>query len=122
MDMLSLGREFFPERRAAGRRRERASGAPSGLLNGLNWNEVRILALMARDHTSKEIAARVSLAASTVYNYRARIRAKLGAATHPELRPAARAAGVLGSPDGNGARGERGKGSIGPEQGERAVR
>ena len=81
------------------RRREQPAGpsVPSELPEGLSRNEVRILALVARGHTSKEIAARISLAEGTVNNYRASIRAKLGVATHAEIRRAARKAGLLES-------------------------
>ena len=77
--MLSLGREFFPEWRNA-RRRENARGTsrPIGLPKSLNRNEVRILARMARGHTSKEIAERIGLAKGTVNNYRTSIKVKLG--------------------------------------------
>ena len=99
LDMLSAGREFFAEWRAA-ERREQAGGAspPSTLLDGLNRNEVRILALVASGYTSKEIAPRLSLTAGTVKNYRASIRAKLGVRNHAETRRAARRAGLLTSP------------------------
>ncbi len=122
LDMLSLGREFLPEWRNA-RRREHARGTsrPSSLSEGLNRNEVRILALMARGYTSKEIAPRLDLAAGTVNNYRASIRAKLGTATHAELRRAARAAGLLDPPGGHGTGGERERGSA-PEHGTRTGR
>ena len=96
LDMLSQEREFFPEWRAAARRREHVGDAsPSGLLEGLNRNEVRILALMARGYSSKEIVPRLGLAVSTVNNYRTRIKAKLGAHTRAEIRRAARTAGLL---------------------------
>lgn len=102
LDMLSLGREFFPEWRNS-RRRERARGnsGASSLLKDLNRSEVEILALMAGGYSSKEIAARVGLAVGTVNNYRATIRAKLNAGTHAEIRRAARAAGLLASADGS---------------------
>ncbi len=122
LDMLALGKEFFPEWRAAEQGQERAGGAsPRGLPEGLNRNEVRILALMARGYSSKDIAARLSLTAGTVNNYRASIRAKLGAATHAELRRAARAAGLLHPPSGHGTGGERERGSV-PEHGTRTGR
>ena len=103
LDMLSMGKEFFPEWRAAERGGGHAQGnsGPSSLLKALNRNEVRILALMGRGHRSKEIAARVGLAEGTVNNYRASIRSKLGVRTHAEIREAARAAGLLDSPDGH---------------------
>ena len=98
LDMVSLGREFFPEWRNS-RRQERARGnsGASSLLKDLNRREVEILALMARGYSSKEIAARLVLAAGTVKNYRVSIRAKLGAGTQREIRQAARAAGLLAS-------------------------
>ena len=124
LDMLSLGKEFFPEWRAGQRRRGHAQGDSglSSLLKGLNRNEFRILALMGRGHRSKEIAARLSLAEGTVNNYRASIRSKLGVRTHAEIREAARARGLLDPLDGHGAGGERGRGGIGPEHGKRTVR
>ena len=123
LDMLSMGKEFFPEWRAAERGGDHAQGnsGPSSLLESLNRNEVRILALMARGHSSKEIGARLSLAEGTVNNYRASIRSKLGVRTHAEIREAARARGLLDPPDGHGAGGERGRGGIGLEHGERTV-
>ena len=98
LDMLSLGREFFPEWRNS-RRRERARGnsGASSLLKDLNRSEVEILSLLARGYSSKEIAARLVLAAGTVKNYRVSIRAKLDAGTQREIRQAARAAGLLAS-------------------------
>ena len=123
LDMLALGKEFFPDWRAAERGGGHAQGnsGPSSLLKDLNRNEVRILALIARGHRSKEIAARLSLADGTVNNYRASIRSKLGVRTHAEIREAARARGLLDPPDGHGAGGERGRGGIGLEHGERTV-
>ncbi len=99
LDMLALGREFFPEWRNS-RREEHARGnsPPTGLPEGFNRNEVQVLGLMARGHNSKEIAARVGLAVGTVKNYRTSIRAKLGARTHAEIRRAARTAGLLTPP------------------------
>lgn len=123
MNTLSAGREYFPEWRNSGRREHaRGNSGPSRLLKDLNRNEVRILPLMALGYRSKEIAARLSLAEDTVNNYRASIRSKLGVRTHAEIREAARAAGLLDPPDGHGAGGERGRGGIGPEHGERTVR
>ncbi len=96
LDMLALGKEFFPDWRAAERGQERAGGAsPRGLPEGLSRNEVRILALMAHGYSSKEIAARVGLALSTVNNYRTRIKAKLGVRTRAQIRRAARKADLL---------------------------
>ena len=120
LDMLSLGKEYFPEWRAAERGGEHAQGnsGPSSLPEGLNRNEVRILALMARGHSSKEIAARLGLALSTVNNYRTRIKAKLSARTRAEIRRAARTAGLL-APHDPEARGE-GAASA-PNNGERIV-
>lgn len=122
MDMLSAGREFFPEWSAPPplEHAHRNSGT-SALLKDLNRSEVEILALLARGYSSKKIAARVGLAAGTVNNYRATIRAKLGAGTHAEIRRAARAAGLLDPPDGHGAGGDGGRGST-SEHGEQAVR
>ncbi len=122
MDMLSAGREFFPEWSAPTplEHARRSSGA-SALLKDLNRSEVEILALLARGYSSKKIAARVGLAVGTVNNYRATIRAKLDAGTHAEIRRAARAAGLLDPPDGHGAGGDRGRGGIGPEHREPAV-
>ncbi|MYJ69683.1 MAG: helix-turn-helix transcriptional regulator [Gemmatimonadetes bacterium] len=102
MNMLSAGRDYFPEWRNSGHREHaRGNSGPSRLLRDLNRNEVRILALMARGHRSKEIAARLGLAEGTVNNYRASIRSKLGVRTHAEIREAARAAGLLDPPDGH---------------------
>ena len=96
LDMLALGKEFFPDWRAAERGQERAGGAsPRGLPEGLSRNEVRILALMAHGYSSKETAARVGLALSTVNNYRTRIKAKLGVRTRAQIRRAARKADLL---------------------------
>lgn len=112
IDMLSAGREFFPEWRNSGRLEQaRGNSGANTLLKDLNRSEVRILALMARGYGSEEIAARVALAEGTVNNYRATIRAKLDAGTHAEIRRAARAAGLLDPPDGHGAGGDRGRGS-----------
>ena len=100
LDMLSLGREYFPEWRN-GRRREHARGTsrPSGLLEKLNRSEIRILRFIALGWSSKEIAPRVGLAVSTVNNYRTRIKAKLGVRTGAEIRRAARKAGLLATHD-----------------------
>ena len=100
LDMLSLGKEFFPDWRAAPRR-EHARGAspPSPLLKGLNRNEFRILPLMALGYSSKEIAPKLGLALSTVNNYRTRIKAKLGAHSRAEIRRVARTAGLLAADD-----------------------
>ena len=96
LDMLSLGKEFFPEWRAAERREHaRSASPPGGLLEGLNRNEVRILPLMALGYSSKEIAPMLGLALSTINNYRTRIKAKLGAHSRAEIRRVARAAGLL---------------------------
>ena len=123
MDMLSAGREFFPEwRNSRPREHARGNSGASTLLKDLNRSEVGILPLMARGYSSKEIAARLCLAKGTVKNYRASIRAKIGAGTHTEIREAARAAGLLDPPDGHGAGSERGRGGIGPEHGEGTVR
>ena len=103
--MLLAGREFFPEWRNSGpRKHARGNSGASTLLKDLNRSEVEILAPMAHGYSSKKIAARVHLAAGTVNNYRATIKAKLDAGTHAEIRQAARVAGLLGSRDGHGAR------------------
>ncbi len=96
LDMLSLGREFFPQWRNS-RRRERARGnsGASSLLKDLNRREVEILALMAGGYTSKEIATRIGLAVGTVNNYRSSVKVKLSAGTRAEIRRAARTAGLL---------------------------
>ena len=102
LDMLSLGKEFFPEWRASQPQEPaRGNSGPSSLLKDLNRNEVEILAHMAHGYTSKEISPRLGLAVGTVNNYRTRIRAKLGVRTHAEIREAARAAGLLDPPDGH---------------------
>ena len=102
MNMLSAGRDYFPEWRNSGRREHaRGNSGPSSLLKDLNRNEVRILALMALGYRSKEIAAKVSLAEGTVNNYRTNVKVKLGVRTHAEIRRAARTAGLLASPNGS---------------------
>lgn len=123
LDMLSLGREFFPEWRAP-RRREHARGnsGASSLLKDFNRREVEILALMARGHSSKEIAARLVLAAGTVKNYRVSIRAKLGAGTHGQIRQAARTAGLLASRARRTDLASGGGAASTPNTGERNVR
>ena len=103
LDMLSLGREFFPEWRNA-RHREQARGN-SGLPKGLSRREVEMLALMASGYTSKEIAPRLGLAEGTVNNYRTNVKVKLGVRTRAEIRRAARTAGLLAYPNDPDPRG-----------------
>ena len=102
--MLSAGREYFSEWNSGPREHARGNSGASTLLKDLNRSEVRDTgAHMARGYSSKKIAAMVHLAAGTVNNYRATIKAKLDAGTHAEIRQAARAAGLLGPQDDSDA-------------------
>lgn len=64
----------------------------------LSGRELEVLALIARGHTSKEIATRLQVARPTVDTYRMRIGDKLGARGRAELVEIAERAGILGKP------------------------
>jgi two-component system, NarL family, response regulator NreC len=55
----------------------------------LSARERQVLSLLARGHTSREIATAIGVGVKTVETYRARLRVKLGATTRAELVEAA---------------------------------
>ena len=69
---------------------ERLAGVLGGEVSGrpeevLSARELQILRLVARDRTTREIAAELHLSEKTVATYRARIAGKLGISTRVEL-------------------------------------
>jgi two-component system, NarL family, invasion response regulator UvrY len=69
---------------------ERLAGVLGGEVSGrpeeaLSGRELQILRLVARDRTTREIAAELHLSEKTVATYRARIAVKLGISTRVEL-------------------------------------
>ncbi|MFT3926707.1 MAG: response regulator transcription factor [Myxococcales bacterium] len=67
----------------------------STLLNGLSAREVEVLGLIARGHTSKDIAQVLNIAKPTVDTYRSRLADKLGVRSRSELVAIAGRAGLL---------------------------
>jgi DNA-binding NarL/FixJ family response regulator len=73
-----------------------AGGAASSpLLRTLSAREIEVLTMIARGHTSKDIARALSIAKPTVDTYRARLTEKLGAKSRAELVSIAAASGLL---------------------------
>jgi DNA-binding NarL/FixJ family response regulator len=71
---------------------------PSGdrtQLGKLSAREIEVLALVARGHTSKDIAHALGIGKPTVDTYRSRLTEKLGARSRTELVSIARRAGLL---------------------------
>ena len=98
VDFLAAGRMYVPRwgthtvRKRLGKD---GSGRPGGGLERLSASERRILPLVARGLTSREIGSRVFLAPKTVENYRANIRRKLDLRTRAEIVAFALEAGML---------------------------
>ncbi|MDD9932001.1 MAG: FHA domain-containing protein [Myxococcales bacterium] len=92
--------------RQADARRETQPDGPAGedAAAQLSKREREVLVLVARGHTSREIAERLGLSVKTVEGYRARISDKLGLRGRAELVEFALAAGLLSAtvarPDG----------------------
>jgi len=65
------------------------------LLNGLSAREIEVLGLIARGHTSKDIAQVLNIAKPTVDTYRSRLADKLGVRSRSELVAIAGRAGLF---------------------------
>jgi DNA-binding NarL/FixJ family response regulator len=77
--------------------RAEAGPTDSSMLHGLSAREVEVLTLIARGHTSKDIAHALNIAKPTVDTYRGRLTDKLGIKSRAELVSFATSAGLLGS-------------------------
>jgi DNA-binding NarL/FixJ family response regulator len=95
------------ERKAESERRLRtvAQDALAKRLDLLSAREVEVLTLVARGHTSKDIARTLSIAKPTVDTYRSRLVEKLGVRSRTEIVSVASRAGLLDGPVAHGPRG-----------------
>jgi DNA-binding NarL/FixJ family response regulator len=82
-------------RRTQARRPSEPGREPPSLLSVLSAREIEVLGLIARGHTSKDIAQSLNIAKPTVDTYRSRLAEKLGVRSRSELVSLATRAGLL---------------------------